>query len=83
MVCNFAVLASALFKFSDTRPDGTIYSSRGRRVGIGRCQLPTINITPDRTGDDGVSEEKRPTHVGLPQLDVTKDLKLDDASTIV
>jgi hypothetical protein len=81
MVCNLAVLASALFKFSDTRPDGTIYSSRGRRVGVIRHQLPSINFAPGRTGDDGINEGKRPTSVVLSQLHVTIDPEFGDVST--
>jgi hypothetical protein len=81
IVCNLAVLAGALFKligrYSSTKPKGTIYSSRGRRVGV----VPLPRVSP-RTGLDGASDDVRFRVVELSKVDVTVDLELSDVSTM-
>jgi hypothetical protein len=80
IVCNFAVLASALLRLSDTTPDGTIYSSSGRRVGVRVVppQQSLVNFSPARTRHDGKSEEERSGDVELSKLGLTTtDLELD------
>jgi hypothetical protein len=82
MVCNFAVLASAFFKLSSTTPDGSIYSTSGRRVGaMPSPQFPT-GLSPILTGDESANEEERSRSIGLSKLDVTIDLEQDNVYNI-
>jgi hypothetical protein len=80
IVCNLAVLASAFFKligrYSSTKPKGTIYSSRGRRVGV--VPLPKV---PPRTELDGANDDEGSRVAELSKMDVTIDLELSDVST--
>ena len=81
LVCNFAILASAFFKLSNTTPDGTIYSNSGRRVGVVPPRQSLINFSPPSKGRDGVSEEERSGSIALSKLDITIDLELGDVPT--
>ena len=85
IVCNCTVLASAFFKFIDqyfnTRPTGTMFSSRGRRVGVKTPGQSLISFPPPQLDRDGASEDERSsTGVELPvlKLDITVDLELPD-----
>ena len=82
LVCNFAVLASAFFRLSSTTPDGTIYSSSGKRVGVLPPQQSFTNFSPPRTASDGNGEELQSGDVELSNLDVTVDLELSDVMTV-
>jgi hypothetical protein len=79
-VCNFAVLASAFFKLSSTTPDGTIYSTSGRRVGVVPPQKPLINFSSVRTHPDGSSGEGISRGTKLSKLDLTIDQELGSMS---
>jgi hypothetical protein len=81
MVCNIAVLASAIFKLSKTRPDGTIYSASGRRVGAARPSQSVIMFASARTGGSA-NEQERSRSIALSKLEVTVDLELGSMSTM-
>jgi hypothetical protein len=82
MVCNFAVLASAFLKLSNTTPDGTIYSAAGKRVGAIPPPRSPTSLSPVQTGRNSVSEAERSRSVTLSELGMTIDFELSDVSAM-
>jgi hypothetical protein len=84
IVCNFVVLASAFLKLIDrySKTTSTIYSTRGRRVGVVPFQPSRVSSSQVRTGRDATSRDERSEDVELSKLDVTVDLELGDVPTM-
>jgi hypothetical protein len=86
IVCNLAVLANAFIKlvnkYSSAAPDGSIYSSSGRRVGAALPRQTVINFSPIWTDRDGTREEGRSRVVELSKLDLTTDPQRGDVPTM-
>jgi hypothetical protein len=72
IVCNFAVLGSAFFKlwgkYSNTAPEGSIYSPVGRRVGVARPPQSLLSFSPVQTGSGGNTEEEGSRGVELSKV---------------